>query len=89
VEIKIKIKINLSNTKGTESESEDASIAASGNNVYVSWWERDHTSNEPICQSLISAAGRSDAGNSTLDLTKQCGIGGTTAGYGSTTPPPA
>ena len=39
-------KMNLSNS--TNSESQDAEIAASGNNVYVSWWERNETSNEPV-----------------------------------------
>jgi hypothetical protein len=40
-------KINLSNT--TNSQSQDVQIAASGSNVYVSWWERaNQTSNEPV-----------------------------------------
>jgi hypothetical protein len=40
-------KLDLSNSKGIVSN--DASIAASGNNVYVSWWERaNQTSNEPV-----------------------------------------
>jgi hypothetical protein len=39
-------KINLSNSKGVVSN--DAEIAAAGNNVYVSWWERNQTANEPI-----------------------------------------
>jgi hypothetical protein len=39
-------KMNLSNT--TNSQSQDASIAAAGSNVYVSWWERNATSNEPV-----------------------------------------
>ena len=39
-------KINLSNTTG--SESEDAQIAASGKNVYVTWWERNQTANIPV-----------------------------------------
>jgi hypothetical protein len=40
-------KIDLSNTTGVDSL--DPSIAASGNNVYVSWWERaNQTSNEPV-----------------------------------------
>ena len=39
-------KMNLSNS--TNSESQDADIAASGNNVYVSWWERNATNNEPV-----------------------------------------
>jgi hypothetical protein len=28
--------------------SQDVQIVASGNNVYVSWWERNQTSNEPV-----------------------------------------
>jgi hypothetical protein len=39
-------KMNLSNS--TNANSQDAQIAASGNNVYVSWWERNQTSNEPV-----------------------------------------
>ena len=39
-------KMNLSNS--TNSESQDAEIAASANNVYISWWERNQTSNEPV-----------------------------------------
>ena len=39
-------KINLSNSSGIDSERPQ--IAASGNNVYVSWWERNLTSNEPV-----------------------------------------
>ena len=39
-------KMNLSNS--STSDSQDAQISASGNNVYVSWWERNATSNEPV-----------------------------------------
>ncbi len=39
-------KVNLSNTPN--SDSQDVEIAAAGNNVYVSWWERNATSNEPV-----------------------------------------
>ena len=39
-------KMNLSNTP--KSDSQDAQIAASGNNVYVTWWERNQTTNEPV-----------------------------------------
>ena len=28
--------------------SQDVQIAASGNNVYVTWWERNQTMNEPV-----------------------------------------
>ena len=38
-------KMNLSNSP--KSESQDAQIAAAGNNVYVTWWERNQTMNEP------------------------------------------
>jgi len=38
--------INLSNSLGIRSDN--AEISASGNNVYVSWWERNQTSNEPV-----------------------------------------
>jgi hypothetical protein len=40
-------KTNLSNSKGAESV--DVQIAASGDNVDVSWWERNQTAtNEPV-----------------------------------------
>jgi len=39
-------KINLSNSP--KSDSQDAQIAAAGNNVYISWWERNATTNEPV-----------------------------------------
>ena len=39
-------KINLSDTPGAESE--DAQIAASGKNVFVTWWERNQTANTPV-----------------------------------------
>ncbi|MDN5847205.1 MAG: hypothetical protein L0H53_13135 [Candidatus Nitrosocosmicus sp.] len=39
-------KVNLSNS--TDADSQDAEIAASGDNVYVSWWERNQTSNEAV-----------------------------------------
>ena len=41
-------KMNLSNT--TEADSDDAEIAASGNSVYVTWWERNDTSDEPVAR---------------------------------------
>ena len=41
-------KINLSNT--TEADSDDAEIAASGDNVYVTWWERNETSDTPVAR---------------------------------------
>ena len=39
-------KINLSNS--TDAESQDVEIAADGDNVIVTWWERNATSNEPV-----------------------------------------
>jgi hypothetical protein len=39
-------KMNLSNSP--KSDSQDAQIAAAGSNVYVSWWERNQTMNEPV-----------------------------------------
>lgn len=39
-------KINLSNT--TDADSVDAEVAADGDSVFVSWWERNATSNEPV-----------------------------------------
>src|SRR5690349_18541364 len=39
-------KMNLSSSPN--SESQDVEIAASGNNVYVTWWERNQTMNEPV-----------------------------------------
>ena len=39
-------KVNLSNTP--KSDSQDADIAAAGNNVYITWWERNQTMNEPF-----------------------------------------
>jgi len=39
-------KMSLSNS--TKSESANVQISASGSNVYVSWWERNQTSNEPV-----------------------------------------
>jgi hypothetical protein len=39
-------KFNLSNS--SKSESVDAQIAANRDHVYVTWWERNQTSNEPV-----------------------------------------
>jgi len=39
-------KINLSNS--TDAESQDVEIAADGDNVVITWWERNATSNEPV-----------------------------------------
>ena len=38
--------MNLSNS--TNVESQDAQIEAAGNNVYVTSWERNATSTEPV-----------------------------------------
>jgi len=39
-------KINLSSTTGAESQ--DVEIAADGDNVIVTWWERNQTAEEPV-----------------------------------------
>jgi hypothetical protein len=39
-------KINLSNS--TDAESQDVEIAADGDNVVITWWEHNATSNEPV-----------------------------------------
>jgi tricorn protease-like protein len=39
-------KTNLSNTPNVDSIN--AEISAAGTNVYVSWWERNATNNEPV-----------------------------------------
>jgi hypothetical protein len=39
-------KMNLSNSP--KSGSQDVQISAAGNNVYVSWWERNQTMHEPV-----------------------------------------
>jgi hypothetical protein len=39
-------KINLSNS--TNADSRDAQIDASGDRVFVTWWERNATKNEPV-----------------------------------------
>jgi hypothetical protein len=38
--------IDLSNS--TNSDSQDAEIAADGVRVAITWWERNQTSNEPV-----------------------------------------
>jgi hypothetical protein len=63
-------KMNLSNSPN--SDSQDVQIAASGSNVYVSWWERNSTSNEPVMRvsndngktfgEVIKLSGNSTAG---------------------------
>jgi hypothetical protein len=44
-------KINLSN--GTDTESQDVEIAADGDEVIVSWWERNATSDEPVFRASV------------------------------------
>jgi hypothetical protein len=44
-------KINLSNTAGAESV--DADIEASGDSVFVTWWERNQTDSEPVIRISI------------------------------------
>lgn len=39
-------KINLSNT--TNADSQDVEIEADGDNVIVTWWERNQTAEEPV-----------------------------------------
>jgi hypothetical protein len=39
-------KINLSNS--TKADSQDAQIDTSGDRVFVTWWERNATSNQPV-----------------------------------------
>ena len=39
-------KMNLSNSP--KSDSQHVEIAAAGSNVYVTWWERNQTMNEPV-----------------------------------------
>ena len=41
-------KMNLSNT--TAADSDDAEIAASGDSVYVTWWERNDTNDTPVAR---------------------------------------
>jgi hypothetical protein len=41
-------KINLSNS--TNAESQDVEIAAGGDNVVVTWWERNQTAEEPVAR---------------------------------------
>jgi hypothetical protein len=63
-------KMNLSNTPN--SDSQDVQIAADGSNVYVTWWERNQTANEPVLRvsndngktfgEVIKLSGNSTAG---------------------------
>jgi hypothetical protein len=44
----------------TNPQSQDVQISASSSNIYVSWWERNATSNEPTLR--ISTASRKTFG---------------------------
>jgi len=44
-------KINLSNT--TTADSVEAEIAVDGDEVIVTWWERNQTSNEPVFRASV------------------------------------
>lgn len=48
-------KINLSNTP--TADSQDAEIAASVNKVFVTWWERNQTSEEPVLRTSNNNGG--------------------------------
>jgi hypothetical protein len=62
--------MNLSNS--SNSDSQDVQITASANNVYVTWWERNQTMNEPVMRvsndngktfgEIIKLAGNSTSG---------------------------
>lgn len=41
-------KINLSNT--TTADSVDVEIAAEGDNMIITWWERNQTAEEPVAR---------------------------------------
>ena len=47
-------KINLSNSTGADSQ--DVEIAADGDNVIVTWWERNQTAEEPVARISSDAA---------------------------------
>ena len=70
-------KINLSNT--TEADSQDAEISASGNKVYVTWWERNQTSEEPVLRVSNNNGGTFGP---MLRLASNGTIGGGAAGAG-------
>jgi len=48
-------KINLSNSTGAESQ--DVEIAAEGDSVIVTWWERNQTAEEPVVRISSDAGG--------------------------------
>jgi hypothetical protein len=63
-------KINLSNT--TEAESQDVEIAADGDTVIVTWWERNQTAEEPVVRistfgSLLRLADNGTIGAATTE----------------------
>jgi hypothetical protein len=70
-------KINLSNS--TDADSQNAEIAASGNNVYVSWWE---TSTNPANKTSESVLRISNDNGNTFGPTLMLGNNGTLTGGG-------
>ncbi len=66
-------KINLSNSTGAESQ--DVEIAAEGDSVFVTWWERNQTAEEPVAR--IST----DIGQ-TFGSLLRLATNGTIGGYG-------
>jgi hypothetical protein len=68
-------KINLSNS--ADADSQNAEIAASGNNVYVSWWE---TSTNPANKTSESVLRISNDNGNTFGPTLMLGNNGTLTG---------
>ena len=73
-------KKNLSNT--TRAESVDVELAVDGNNIVITWWERNQTSDEPVARIstdggqifgeriMLSANDTSDTVNTTNNTTR-------------------
>ena len=70
-------KINLSNS--TDADSQNAEIAASGNNVYVSWWETSINPGNKTSESVLRIS--NDNGN-TFGPILMLGNNGTLTGGG-------
>ena len=70
-------KINLSNS--SNSDSQNAEIVASGNNVFVSWWE---TSTDPANKTSESVLRISNDNGQTFGPTQMLGNNGTLTGGG-------
>jgi hypothetical protein len=68
-------KVNLSNS--TNADSQNAQIDASGDRVFVTWWERNATSNQPVLR--ISTDNGKTFG-SILKLSTNGSIGGSSGG---------